>query len=144
MSIIWKKEPVRIHRGQIPLRGDSYDYLSLNRSLGRKIRLRSSCLAPFYEEVMDNGIRRIKLDYTDLFNGKLKLDNKQYLRIGHQKRRHKIVHRFVVYLPKWFREKYCIPGGKDHFLPKIELQEDAIYLYVIEPVSTETKEKKKK
>ena len=135
MSIIWKKEPARVHRGQIPLEGDSYKHLTFHHGLERKIPFGSSCLAPIYEE-MDNKNPRIKLDFTDLFYGNLRFDNERYLRIGHQKRTHKKDHKFVVYIPKWFREKYCIRGEKDYFLPKLELHEDAIYLYVIEPVDT--------
>ena len=135
MSIIWKKEPARIHRGQIPLEGLSYKHLTFHHGLERKIPFGGSKLAPIYEEVMDNGSRRIILNFTDLFKGELKLDNERYLRIGHQKRTHKTDHKFVVYIPKWFCEKYCIRGGKDYFLPKLELQENAIYLYVVGPVS---------
>ena len=136
MSIIWKKESARIHRGQIPLEGDSYKHLTFHHGLERKIPFGSSCLAPIYDE-MDNKNPRIKLDFTDLFYGNLRFNNERYLRIGNQRRRHKKDHKFVVYLPKWFQEKYCRRGSKgDYFLPKIELREDAIYLYVIEPVST--------
>jgi len=143
MVIIWKKEIARIHQGQISLEGDSYKHLTFHCGLERKIPFGSSCLAPIYVE-MDNKTPRIKVDFLDLFYGNLRLDNKRYIRIGHQKRTHKTNNRFVIYLRKWFREKYCIPGEgeKDYFLPKIELQEDAIYLYVIGHVCTETKETK--
>lgn len=135
MSLIWKKENAQIHQGQIPLEGDSYKHLTFHHGLERKIPFGGSKLAPIYEEMGDNKTSRIRLDFTDLFDDRLGLDDRRYLRIGHQRRSHKKDHKFVVYLPKWFQEKYCVRGKKDYFLPKIELRETNIYLYVIPNIS---------
>jgi hypothetical protein len=139
MTTIWEKVKARVHRGQIPLEGESYSYLTINRDIGRKIPLGTSRYAWLHKEVVSGKSIRFVLDYTKLYyesqipvlNTLSKISELYALRIGHQRRRRKTDHKFVVYIPKWFRDKYCIPGGKDHFLPKIELTEEGIYLYPV-------------
>lgn len=136
--IEWKQSPVKVHRNQFKLLGTSYNYLNDHHSLHKRIpegesRLMAVC------KVEDEGRLCYKLDYKQrlLKHNVSLLDDRQYMRLGHQRRRNKTGGVFVVYVPEWFRKDCCIESrkniksGKDYFFTEVQVRDDGIYLYPV-------------
>ena len=144
MSVYWRKEIVRIHQNQFPLRKDAFNYLRDFHGLDRKIPLGESRFLPLTKNFENEKLKHLQLELGKLTDLLTSLPpswiDKEFvkdvkgicLRVGHQRRNDRLGGEFVIYTPQWFLDQFCIKGSSDYFLPKVEVKEDGIYLYPLQ------------